>query len=87
MGTNRDAAAGPEGTASSDPFDLDKLPDQLENSWKTLIGKGVNPQKARELYVAAEGKYQEALRTEGEQRRGHVCRSRHAVQGRGRTLA
>jgi outer membrane protein assembly factor BamD (BamD/ComL family) len=41
----------------------------LESSWKTLIGKGVNPQKARELYVAAEAKYQEALRTDGERRR------------------
>jgi len=68
MGTNRDTASGAEGAASANPFDLDKLPDQVESSWKTLIGKGVNPQKARELYVAAEGKYQEALRADSDQR-------------------
>jgi len=68
-GTNRDTASGAEGPTGLDRFDLDKLPDQVESSWKTLTGKGVNPQKARELYVVAEGKYQEALRTEGDQRR------------------
>jgi len=68
-GTTRDTAAGAEGAARFDPLDLDRLPDQLESSWKTVIGKGVNPQKSRELYVAAEGKYQEALRTEGARRR------------------
>lgn len=79
-GTNRDAVSAAEPAARSDLFDLDKLPDQLESSWKTLIGKGTNPQKARELYVAAEGKYQEALRTEGEQRRNLLAEAAKAFK-------
>jgi len=55
-------------SAQSNPFDIDQWPNQLESSWKTLIGKGVSPQKARELYVAAEGKYQEALRAESDRK-------------------
>ena len=66
-GTQRDGVGG-DGTAQSDPFDLERLPQQVESSWKTLIGKGVNPQKARELYVGAEQKYQEALRAESDQK-------------------
>jgi len=66
-GAQRDASGASE-TAQASPFDLERLPEQFENSWKTLIGKGVNPQKARELYVEAEGKYQEALRAESDQK-------------------
>jgi outer membrane protein assembly factor BamD (BamD/ComL family) len=66
-GAQRDAAGGSE-TAQASPFDLERLPEQVESSWNTLIGKGVNPQKARELYVEAEGQYQAALRAESDQK-------------------
>lgn len=66
-GAQRDTL-GASGTEQASPFDLERLPEQFENSWKTLIGKGVNPQKARELYVEAERKYQEALRAESDQK-------------------
>jgi outer membrane protein assembly factor BamD (BamD/ComL family) len=66
-GAQRDTSAGSE-TGPSNPFDLERLPEQLESSWKTLIGKGVNPQKARELYVEAEGQYQAALRADSDKK-------------------
>ena len=66
-GASRDGS-GATDTAQANPFDIERWPEQIESSWKTLIGKGVNPQKARELYVEAEGKYQEALRAESDQR-------------------
>jgi outer membrane protein assembly factor BamD (BamD/ComL family) len=65
-GGQREGASG-SGTAQANPFDLEQWPEQLESSWKTLIGKGVNPQKARELYVDAEGMYQQALQAESDQ--------------------
>lgn len=54
-------------TAQRDLLDLDRLPQDLESSFKTLIGKGVDPQKARELYVAGEQQYQQALEAERDQ--------------------
>ena len=66
-GAHRDTSGASE-TAQASPFDLERLPEQFESSWKTLIGKGVNPQKARELYVEAEGQYQAALRAESDQK-------------------
>ncbi len=65
-GAQRDASGASETAAS--PFDLERLPEQFESSWKTLIGKGVNPQKAREVYVEAEGMYQAALRAESDEK-------------------
>ena len=51
-GAQRDASGASE-TAGASPFDLERLPEQFESSWKTLIGKGVNPQKARVLLMLA----------------------------------
>jgi len=65
-GAQREGPGG-SGTAA-EFFDVERWPQQLESSWKTLIGKGVDPQKARELYVDGEEMYQRALQAESDQR-------------------
>ena len=40
--------------------DIDKLPEQVEGTAKSLVGKGENPKKAREMYTEAQQTYQQA---------------------------
>lgn len=67
LGTSR--GSGGESSAAN-PFDFERLPDQITSSWKTLIGKGVDPQKAREIYVAGEARYEQALQAEEDRKPG-----------------
>lgn len=54
--------------SQSSLFDVDKFPDEFKKTTKKLIGKGENPDKARELYAAAEAKYEEAPSAEPAER-------------------
>lgn len=73
-GSQREGTGG-SGTAWTDALDIERWPEQFESSWKTLIGKGVNPQKARELYVDGEREYQQALQAEREQQASHFAQA------------
>jgi outer membrane protein assembly factor BamD (BamD/ComL family) len=55
-------------SSKSDFFDVEKWPEQFNKTAKALIGKGENPQKARELYATADEQYRQAAASEGDQR-------------------
>ncbi len=48
--------------------DIDKLPEQFEGTAKTLVGKGENPKKAREIYTEAQEVYRQATAANDEER-------------------
>jgi outer membrane protein assembly factor BamD (BamD/ComL family) len=49
-------------------LDLDNIDKQVKNGAKTMVGKGLNPGKAREHYAAATAKYREAVGASGDAR-------------------
>ncbi len=57
-----------DGASDSVLFSLDDISDKVENSAKTLVGKGYSPEKARERYAEAERRYQQAVRAQGDER-------------------
>jgi outer membrane protein assembly factor BamD (BamD/ComL family) len=65
LGKHRDTA---DGDNDKSLFHLDELSARMKKTGKQLIGKGENPEKARELYATAEGKYGEASAAEGSPR-------------------
>lgn len=64
LAESRDSAETESKTASL--FDVDGATDSVKQTAKTLMGKGYNPTKAKELYSQAEAEYLQAMHTTGE---------------------
>jgi outer membrane protein assembly factor BamD (BamD/ComL family) len=60
LSTTRESAPGQEESNRWSLTDLEKLPEQVQGTAKTLVGKGEDPGKAREIYTEAQSLYQQA---------------------------
>lgn len=65
----RDTLLGDATASNSLIPSADALSKQVSNSAKTLVGKGYSPEKARQKYIEAEGQYQQAIQTRGNDRK------------------
>jgi outer membrane protein assembly factor BamD (BamD/ComL family) len=62
LASSRDSGLAVSGsTESTSLFDTDRLSKQMKNAARTAVGKGTNPDKARELYAEAERQYRAAI--------------------------
>jgi len=57
LASSRDSGLASSSSESSSLFDPEQLTAQMKNTAKTAVGKGTNPDKAREMYAEAERQY------------------------------
>jgi len=67
--TNGDPLLQDQSSSKSAFADIDKLPEQFDKATKKMLGKGANPDKARELYGQAAEQYNQALQQPPDARR------------------
>jgi outer membrane protein assembly factor BamD (BamD/ComL family) len=72
LASSRDSALSNSESDSSGLLNLDQLSKQVTSTAKTAVGKGYNPDKARELYADAEQRYREAFASADENRRDEL---------------
>jgi len=64
LASSRDGGLAGDTSESSALIDTEQLSKQIKNTAKTAVGKGYNPDKARELYTDAEQRYLAAMQSE-----------------------
>ena len=57
LASSRDSGLASSSSESTSLFDPEQISKQVKNTAKTAVGKGTNPDKARELYAEAERQY------------------------------